>query len=468
MSSDPNPLASEKHDDETSAASSEEDQQEEETPVESLVVGRSKRATAGNRLSSILQQEADDDELELLFAEDGEEEDIEFEGDEGEDASDAQLDSSSDEEDQGPTQANDDLEGEKELQKQDRAERRKKRKAQETMTRHGPIRKKARISPTAAEAQSTTPVPRPKKKSERLHWLPAADEGPIRSSSRKQTVENKTIIHERMKKSEEQRIKQIGIMEAAAKRKEASKPKAMTQADRMAEAAKMEKKNAKSLNRWEETEKKRAEEQRAKLEALHNRQLSGPVITWWSGLARWVNGKLGQVGVKAIKDVEEAEGGLKMGSSKDVVPDQLTGGGPEGILNHNTTMVPEPEPEPEPLTSASQQPNHAEQSEQVEFTPPHRDFGFLDGIHFYASLPATTQQMREPSQIRKTPEPRSPPGNAKNLPPTKTDPKPPANIIEYSSRNLIRLENIDANALKIPELQNHILLKKRNGKPPSK
>jgi vacuolar protein sorting-associated protein 72 len=70
----------------------------------------------------------------------------------------------------------------------------------------------------------------------------------------------------------------------------------MTQADRLVEAERTERKNSKSLNRWEETEKKRSEEQKARLAALHNRQLEGPVITWWSGLAKWVNGKLAHVG----------------------------------------------------------------------------------------------------------------------------------------------------------------------------
>ena len=67
---------------------------EEEANVESLVTGRAKRATAGNRLSSLLEKEGDD-ELELLFAENEEEEDVEFEDDD-ENASDAQLDSSTD------------------------------------------------------------------------------------------------------------------------------------------------------------------------------------------------------------------------------------------------------------------------------------------------------------------------------------------------------------------------------------
>ena len=469
MSGDATAPVPKDHDDESSSASSEEEDEDEEEaeeeaeaqepPVESLVLGRSRRVTAGNRLSSLLQQEGDD-ELELLFAEDEEEEDIEFEGNSAEDASDVQLDSSSDEEDQGPAKVDDDLEGEKELQKQDRAEQRRKRKAQGNLMRPGLLRKKAKVDPAATEAQPSTPAPRSRKKSERINWLPTVDEGPTRSSSRKQTVENKTLVHERMKENERRRIKQIKVMETAAKRKEASKPKAMTQADRMAEAARMEKKNAKSLNRWEETEKKRAEEQRAKLEALHNRQLSGPVITWWSGLARWVNGKLGQVGIRAIRALEEVEGDPKTGKTENTGPDQILEDHSNNVMDRDTAMA--DVGEPQPPASALRQPNHAPSSQQEQVTPSQGPCGFLDGIHYYASLPAPSPQAREP------PKPVSGREHAQDVPPLQPSTELPTPVVEYSCRNLVNLGNIDANALKLAELQNHILLKKRNGKPPSK
>ena len=447
MSDDATARAAGEPDDESSSADSEGD--EEQVPVESLVEGRSKRVTAGNRLSSLLEQEGDD-ELELLFAENEEEEDVEFEGGDGEDASDVQLDTSSDEDDQGPAQAEDDFEGEKELQKQDRAEQRKKRKAQSMMPRPGPLRKKVKVDPTATGAQPTTPAPRQRKKSERINWLPAPEEGPTRSSSRKQTVENKTVIHERMKESERRRVKQIKVMEAAAKRKEASRPKAMTQADRMAEAARMEKKNARSLNRWEETEKKRAEEQRAKLEALHNRQLNGPVITWWSGLARWVNSKLGQVGIRAIKAIE-----VEAGPDKQTLPEKAPDDQSNNLLNHDTIMA--SVPELQPPASAPGQPKYAADAAQTDSIHPQGAYGFLDGIHYYASLPTSSQQAREP------PESASPQAYVQSNAPAQ-----PSRSVEYSSRNLVIMESIDANAVKLPELQNHLLLKRRNGKPPSK
>merc|ERR1712093_867418 len=55
----------------------------------------------------------------------------------------------------------------------------------------------------------------------------------------------------------------------------------------------------------EEAEQQREEEQLAKLAALKNRVLEGPVITWWSGVGEWVGGKLRQVGKNLI--IEEKE-----------------------------------------------------------------------------------------------------------------------------------------------------------------
>ncbi len=106
-----------------SGSGSGSDSESEEEQVEWLATTREKRATAGNRLASLLQQEESDDELELLFEEP--EDDVGFE-DAGAD-SDVQMDSSSDDEDQGPA-AGDELEGEKAIQRQERAERQAKKR----------------------------------------------------------------------------------------------------------------------------------------------------------------------------------------------------------------------------------------------------------------------------------------------------------------------------------------------------
>jgi vacuolar protein sorting-associated protein 72 len=273
---------------ESSGSGSGSDSEEEQ--VEWMVTARQKRSTAGNRLSSLIQQEEPDDELELLFAE--ADDDAGFEDAEA-DQSDVQMDSSDDDDDQGPAAGADDLEGEKELQRQAKADKAKKRKLNDGI----PIfKKKVKIDPTASQA----PAPRLKKKSERASWIPTAEELPTRASQRGTTKEQKKQLHSQMVEREIKRLQQLENMEKAAAAKEAAKKPAMTQADRLAEAARVEKANSKSLSRWEEAEQQREEDQRAKLAALSNRHLEGPVITWWSGLAEWAGGKLRRVGKTLI------------------------------------------------------------------------------------------------------------------------------------------------------------------------
>ncbi|KAI1144080.1 YL1 nuclear protein-domain-containing protein [Hypoxylon sp. FL0543] len=268
-------------------------------PVEWLATGRERRSTAGNRMKSMIAAEEPDDDLELLFAED--EDDAGF-TDVEDDGSDVQMDSSSDEED--AQEAGDELEGEKELEKQARESRQaaRKRKAQEAI----PIkfRKKVKIAPTpSGSSTAPEPKPRPKKKSERTSWLPSPADMPTRASKRETTMLSKEQLHQQMIEREVKRLKQVEAMEKKAKKMEALKKPPMTQAQRLAEAAVVEKKNSKSLNRWEEAEKQREEERKAKLAALNNRTLDGPVVTFWSGVGEWVDGKLKHVG--KIVTIEE-------------------------------------------------------------------------------------------------------------------------------------------------------------------
>lgn len=389
-----------------------EDNDTTENPVESLVSGRTKRTTAGNRLSAVLAQEGDD-ELELLFAED--EEDVEFKSDDAEEGSDVQLDSSSDEEDKGPAQVDDDLEGEKELQKQVRGEQRKKRAAQEAFKRPG-MRKKVAVDPREGVAVPSTPAPRSRKKSERVSWIPTAEEGPTRSSTRKQTVQNKEIIHLRMIENEKRRIHTIGVMEAAAKRRQT--PKFVSQQERLEEAARTERRNAKSLNRWEESEKKRIEDQKAKLEALQNRQLNGPVICWWSGKAKWVNGKLEEVGSKDGQEPKEHGSVEGEGGNTDVSGRTAKN---EFSSSKDQSSLP-----------SQNNPPPSAKAEVQSAAPVASSHGSIRLHHDTVHESAKTA------------------------------------FIEYSARNLVVLKNIDANTMRIPELQNHVLVRKRIGKIPSK
>ena len=438
-----------------------------EPNVESLVTGRAKRATAGNRLSSLLEKEGDD-ELELLFAENEEEEDVEFEDDE-EHASDAQLDSSTDEEDQGPTTVDDDLDGERELQRQDRFERQKKRKAQEVFKKPGALRKKVKIDLSATPA---TPTPRPKKKSERVFSSHTDADAPMRASSRKQTVQNRELVHQKLVHSEQTRLEILHNMDLARERKDASKPKALTQADRMEEAAKTERKNAKSLNRWEESEKKRSEEQRAKLEALHNRQLAGPVIGLWSGLARWVNGKILQLGVGQIREAGHVERSATIEERESAQNQNLTaerdspGSKAQGTIIYESAQS--------GIGAGNAQRSHlphaqqASSSQQITFTPPQGPYGFLDGIHAYAALPVQQQQAEftgtadADSLPQIYPDKQPDRASLATLPNSQLTPQ-----IDFRSLTMVALKNLDPNPLKMPELQNSILLKKRPIKLPS-
>ncbi|KAM0260653.1 hypothetical protein ACHAPA_010144 [Fusarium lateritium] len=249
-----------------------------------LATTRERRSTAGNRMKSMLANEEPDSDLELLFAEDENDQgfsDAELNG------SDVQMDSSDDEDDNDNN--DDDLEGEKELEKQAKERRaaQRKRKAQEAIP--AKFRKKVRIDPTTRTPSAPSrPEPRPKKKSERTSWLPSVADLPTRASSRQTTRLSKEQLHQQMVEREARRIKQLAQMQKKAAKLEAMKKPPMTQEERLREAAIVEKRNSKSLNRWEEAEKQREEERRAKLAALHNRTLKGPVITFWSGIGEWM------------------------------------------------------------------------------------------------------------------------------------------------------------------------------------
>lgn len=266
--------------------SSDSDSPTQTKQTEWLATTRKRRSTAGNRMKSMLANEEPDSDLELLFAED--------ENDEGfsgvdDNASDVHMDSSSDDEDDNNAN-DDDMAGEKELERQAKEKKaaQRKRKAQDAIP--AKFRKKVRIDPTTTSstpAPAPAPAPRPKKKSERASWLPSPADLPTRASSRKTTRISKEQLHQQMAEREVRRLKQLAQMEKKAARLEAMKKPPMTQEQRLAEAAIVEKRNSKSLNRWEEAEKQREEERKAKLAALNQRTLKGPVITFWSGKGQW-------------------------------------------------------------------------------------------------------------------------------------------------------------------------------------
>ncbi|TQS35870.1 hypothetical protein Golomagni_03695, partial [Golovinomyces magnicellulatus] len=261
--------------------------------VELLVNTRAKRSTAGNRLQSLLQREEPEDELELLFAED--EDDTCF-VDVETDLSDFQMDSSTDEYDDGSAAENS-LEGEKELQNMIKGARKKPKRNEKGFSK---ILKKPRM-----DTSLSLPTLQTKKKSERGSWLSKIGENSVRASSRNTTRQSKQELHVQMMDREIRRLKQLANTEKNAAAKAAKESPPLTQEDRLKEAARVEEANAKSLSRWERAEREREEEQRIRLANLHCRNLEGPVITYWSGMATYIEGKLERIGKIKISSKEK-------------------------------------------------------------------------------------------------------------------------------------------------------------------
>jgi vacuolar protein sorting-associated protein 72 len=215
-------------------------------------------------------------------------------------------------------------------------------------------------------------------------------------------MQNKELTHARLKDSEQRRIKLIANMEKAAERKQRLKPKVVTQAERLAEAAKIERLNSKSLNRWEEMEKRKAEERKAKLEALQNRRLEGPVMSWWSGIAKWVNGKLVRVGnVEVQPKVEEKEPERKK-KPKDAATDAALDAVKTDSDPVPTTSFPTAPTTGSGETTATQQSNINTQAQQMEKSTSAQ--GFLEGIHQYASAPTTPAPEKSEPEVEVVPE----------------------------------------------------------------
>lgn len=301
-------------------------------PEETLVHGRAKRTTAGNRLSYLLQHLEDEDVRNDLLAED-ETDQLDYEA--SDDGGDVALESSDESDDEGPPKEGDqeELHGEKELQKEERVEARKKKRKAQDFANIPLARKKIKL----AEDTPTKPVDgpstasRPRKKSERLSWLPTAEDAPTRQSMRGQTVANREVTEAKLVESQKRSEKAHGLLKIAAERKAARAGPVLTQADRMAKALKVEKENARSLNRWEKSEEERQLAQRRKLEALRNRKLEGPVIRYWSGSVIWEGDKIKvkRVHEPKIEIIEEpskksSDSEIKAGTPAEQPPSRIT------------------------------------------------------------------------------------------------------------------------------------------------
>ncbi|KAF2027595.1 YL1-domain-containing protein [Setomelanomma holmii] len=280
-----------------SDSDSSEKESEDETPAELMVTTRERRANAGNRMSTLLAKSAEEEEE---WGEEWEEapNEEEFQGGDVNEQADYNMDSSSSEEDDD---GDDDDAGERELRRAERQEKSKKRKAATNpfAARVAAVtRKKVKLDLPPVQSPVNAP-PRPKKKSERASWLPTEEDGPVRASARTQTVANKEATLSKLMEKDKRRDDTLAMMKAAEARKKKDEPKPLTQAERLAEAARNERVNKKTLHRWEEAEEARAAERQAKIDAMKNRKMKGPFIRSYSGPAIFVDGKVKYTGKDA-------------------------------------------------------------------------------------------------------------------------------------------------------------------------
>ena len=368
----------------SNGSGSSDNESDDSQTVELLVTGRERRKTAGNRYDreQILEEAAEEeepDEVTLLFAAEEGEEDEEFRSD----ASDEDEMSSSDDDDQGPNAGAEELEGEKELQRQAKVERSKKRKAEMALTSNAGLRKRPKFDPT----QPKVIAKKPSKKKERETWIPAVDTAAARASLRKQTIEHREETLARLKESEILSRKLKAQKAKRDKEKAKDAPKALTQADRLAEAQRVERRNAKSLNRWETMEKKRIEEQEAKLAALKDRKLDGPVVTLWSGKAYYRGPHLSQLWKEPADGIsgEPKKRGRKPKGYHEHMAALRAAGDSVPVSSQNSPRLgssggPPTQPTQQMPTDPASQP-------QVLLTQPQVPSNlFLSGIHEYASM----------------------------------------------------------------------------------
>jgi vacuolar protein sorting-associated protein 72 len=414
MENAPSPQTQHKEDQDAGTDDDEDESEEsDDEPVEVLAVTRERRANAGNRMSKLLELAKQEDaqqeeEYEEIFQETAD--DVEFEAADDEEG-DVNMESSSEDEDTEGAQ--DEEAGENELKREERQKTKKRKR--ESLLQDAMKRAAARVGPKNVPAQpaitssptTEAPLIRPRKKSERVSWLPEAAEGALRASSRQLAVQNKTAVHERLKEKEKHRLKTVAIMRAAERRKDAERPKAMTQEQRLEEAARIERINSKSLNRWETAEKQRQEEQKARLAALKNHRLEGPIISYYSGPALWVNDRLKVVGKGAL--VQEVKDRPSTAGSQEKMDDDSPALAVRPLSSHSSKGPDQPMdfasgPSPSPSISAAV---HSHPSIDPSQSKQERPLGdFLQGIEEYAnSNPQPLRQDQAP--LTQSPAPGS-------------------------------------------------------------
>lgn len=410
-------------DDERSESSSDG----EDIETTGLIATRQKRATAGN-LYATLRANLDDEELqkELLAEDEG---DVgEYEGsDKDAEDDDSALDSSSDDEDAGPPKEGDaeDLEGEKALKKQERAETRKKRKAQDARLKIPALRKKKAKFADDVKAADGSTVEKPKKKSERSNWLPTAADAPMRQSRRSLAVQNREVIHANLKQSAARSENQKRIMKNAAAREEKKKVTAsLTQEERLKKCERIERETAKEFGRWEREE---AERQRLREEALaakRRRGIDGPQIRLWSGSVLWEGEKIKvkrvEHGSQRVDEIMEKKAEVVDEATEAKETPTTEPSTPAGVSTPNTVASGQLSVQQKPLPAFVPPAPSIDQQESTQ--PP---LPWLQGIQEYASQSTPTQPTPAytPSMPSLNTAPAGPPSQPAVYPPHPPQPQ---------------------------------------------
>lgn len=254
-----------------------------------LSTGRSRRSTAGNRMRELLEQERErleakrgNEEDEMFKEEEG---DVDFEAraeEEGEeDIIDSDFDQSSEEGEEGKEGDDDDLEGEREIEEEERAAR----KASRIKAAPIGVRKPVITAPSSrlssskktangqVAASTSSPLLSSSSAVKRISFASGSAPGDIQRSSKRKSTMNATLtVQARLKLEEKRRLE--ASERAIPKRKKIR----LSQADRIAEALEMEEQNRESLKKYLELEEERRERDRRR----GKRGIDGPWIRYRS------------------------------------------------------------------------------------------------------------------------------------------------------------------------------------------
>lgn len=263
---------------------------EDDIGTTGLIATRAKRSTAGN-LYATLRQNLDDEELQKELLAEDEEDAGDYEGsDRDGDDDDEAMDSSSDEEDAGPPKGGEaeELDGEKELKRAERAEAKKRKRMDAARMRIPGWQKRNKRVKLAEDAKANDGnSEKVKKKQDRPAWLLGDFDAPIRQSSRSSAVQSREMTHASLKQSAERSENQKRRIERAHERERLRHRTDLSQEDRLAKALKVEKETAREFGRWEREEAERQRIREEQLAAKRKRDIEGPVQRFWSGSVLW-------------------------------------------------------------------------------------------------------------------------------------------------------------------------------------